>query len=156
MQDELKEKSRSLKFEISKELEPLRSNRYYSEISKLSFTLIECSESILRIDDSERNKYCNDLLFKLHKMTDSFFAMIAENDNVKRSDKINDLKIVLIQLLAAYNACKVLITQKPQLKNFETVTTSIGEILQKLYADNILDNQKLAELLGQMEPIHIA
>ena len=156
MQNELKETSNSLKSEIKKELEPLKSNRYYSEISKLSFTLIECSESFLRIDDSERNKYCNDLLFKLHKMTDSFFAMIAENDNVKRSDKINDLKIVLIQLLAAYNACKVLITQKPHLKNFETVTTSIGEILQKLYADNIIDNQKLTELLGQMEPIHIA
>ena len=141
---------------ISKELEYLKSNRYYSEISKLSFTLIECSESILRIDDSERNKYCNDLLFKLHKMTDSFFAMISEKDNVKCSDKINDLKIVLIQLLAAYNACKVLITQKPQLKSFETVTTSIGEILQKLYAENNIDNQKLTELLGQMESIHIA
>ena len=156
MQNELEAKSKSLKSEINKELEPLISNRYYSEISKLSFTLIECSESILHIDDSERNKYCNDLLFKLHEMTKLFFITIPEDASLKNPDKINDLKIVLIQLLAAYNACMVLITQKHHFKKWDIVTTSIGEILQKLYAENNIDNQKLTELLVQMESIHIA
>ena len=140
---------------INKELERLRSDRYYSEISKLSFTLIECSESILRIDDSERNKYCNNLLDELHKMTDSFFATIAENASLKNPDRINDLKIVLLQLLAAYNACKVLTTQKHQLKNLDKVTENIGEILPELYKGNGIDNQKLTELLVQMGKIHI-
>ncbi len=140
---------------INKELKRLRSDRYYSEISKLSFTLIECSESILRIDDSERNKYCNNLLDELHKMTDSFFATIAENASLKNPDRINDLKIVLLQLLAAYNACKVLTTQKHQLKNLDKVTENIGEILPELYKGNGIDNQKLTELLVQMGKIHI-
>lgn len=144
------------KKKIQEAIKPLRSNFYYSEISKLSFTLIECSESILRIDDSERNKYCNNLLIRLHKMTGSFFATITENDSAKHSDRINDLKIVLIQLLAAYNACKVVMTQKHRLMNLDKVTTSIGEIIQELYDKNNIDNQKLTELLVQMESIHIA
>ena len=145
---------------IDKELERLRSNRYYSEISKLSFTLIECSESILRIGDSKRNEYCDDLLNKLHNMTGSFFATITENNSLKNFDMINDLKIVLIQLLAAYNACKALMTQKHRLKDLEKVTTSIGEIIQNLYDENNdknnIDNQKLTDLLVQMDSIHIA
>ena len=145
--DDFNEKYDKHAKEINKELEGLRSNRYYSEISKLVFTLIECSESILRIGDSKRTDYCNDLLFKLHKMTNSFFATIAEDDGTKRTDKINDLKIVLIQLLAAYNACKVVMTQKHRLMNLDKVTTSIGEILQKLYDDNNTDDQKLTDLL---------
>ena len=142
---------------IKKILVPHQSNLYYSEISKLSFALIECSESILRIDDRERNKYCNDLLIKLHKMTGLFFTTIVENDGkIPLDKKINDLKIVLIQLLAAYNACKVLMTQKHRLMNLEKVTTNISEILQKLYDDNNIDDQKLTELLVQMDSIHIA
>lgn len=154
--DNLHEKYDKDTKEINKELEHLRRTRYYSEISKLSFTLIECSESILHIDDSERNKYCDDLLFKLREMTKLFFTTIAENTSLKNPDKINDLKIVLIQLLAAYNACKVLITQKHHLKNWDIVTTNIGEILQILYAENNIDNQKLTELLVQMEKLHVA
>lgn len=113
---------------------------------------MECSESIWHINDLDRNNYCQDLLDNLSKTTVSFFNTI---NNCKKLDPYHtSVKMVLLQLLAAYNACKPLTTRKHKLKQLDNLTNDISAILRNL-DKNSFEDYELNHVLSQMKEIQI-
>lgn len=155
----VKNQSKESEQRIAEEMKAVESQRkementkFVSKISEITFTLMECSESIWHIDDQDRNNYCQYLLDKLSEMTSSFFEMI---NKVKKLDPYHSsLKMVLLQLLAAYNACKPLPTFKYRLKQLDKLTNDIGTILHNL-DENSFEDYELNNVLRQMKEIQI-
>lgn len=138
--------------EVKKQRKEMESTKFVSKISEITFTLMECSESIWHIDDYDRNDYCQELLNKLSETTSSFFETINKN---KTLDPYHEsLKMVLLQLLAAYNACKPLSIFKHRLKQLDKLTNDIGAILHDFHKKSFIEYE-LNNVLRQMKEIRI-
>lgn len=157
--EEVERKNERMKDELNSEIEELTKQRkeientkFVSKISAITYTLMECSESIWHINDLDRNNYCQDLLDNLSKTTVSFFNTI---NNCKKLDPYHtSVKMVLLQLLAAYNACKPLTTRKHKLKQLDNLTNDISAILRNL-DKNSFEDYELNHVLSQMKEIQI-
>lgn len=157
--EEVKSESERMKDELNSEIKIITTQRkeiedtkFVSKISEITFTLMECSESIWRINDLDRNNYCQYLLDSLSKTTSSFFETINKDRNLNPYP--SSLKMVLLQLLAAYNACKPLPALKHRLKQLDKLTNEISRVLRNL-DENSFKDYELISVLRQMEEIQI-
>lgn len=120
----------------------------YSEITRLSNTLITCKENKWGKDHIDRNALWNDLFANLYQKSNDFIVLVAPNREVA-SVNFFLIKTILLQLHTAYCEFIPTCTQSYKSRKLLELTKEISEILQKI-SNNEYNGESLYLALNHM------
>lgn len=113
----------------------------YSEITRLTSTLITCKENKWGKDHIDRNALWNDLFANLYQKSNDFIVLVAPNREVASVNYFL-VKTILLQLHAAYCEFIPTCTQSYKSRKLLELTKEISDILQKI-SNNEYDGETL-------------
>lgn len=117
--------------ELNKLKKEQEKSKLYAEISKLSFTLINCQNNRWSRNSIHRNDFWNDMLVSLCKQTNKFVDSVLECDNL-HDEYLFYLKMVLVQLHAVYSIYIPIYSQSYKSRQLLVLTSEIASILGRL------------------------
>lgn len=120
----------------------------YSEITRLSNTLITCKENKWGKDHIDRNALWNDLFVSLYQKSNDFMVLVAPNKEIASGNYFL-IKTILLQLHAAYCEFIPTCTQSYKSRKLLELTKEISEILQKI-SNNEYNGESLYLALNHM------
>lgn len=120
----------------------------YSEITRLSNTLITCKENKWGKDHIDRNVLWNDLFVSLYQKSNSFLILVAPKKEVA-SENYFLIKTILLQLHAVYCEFIPTCTQSYKSRKLLELTKEISKILQNI-SNNQYNGESLYQALNHM------
>lgn len=124
--------------------------KLYAEISKLSFTLINCQNNKWSRNNINRNSFWNDMLVSLCKQTNKFVDSVLACNNL-HDEYIFYLKMVLVQLHAVYSVYIPIYSQSYKSLQLLNLTREIANILGRLTNNSYTSIQALRRELEVMQ-----
>lgn len=142
--------------EIEKRRNKLESSLLFSDISKLSFTLISCSEDRGIENSIDRESLFNDFFVVICVKTSDFLNSIKTDKGLSLSEKRTYLMMVLSQLHSVYSVCITLTFNQYRTRRLSKLIQSLGVIIGNLSQNNMTIgeqnlNNALDQVLTQME-----
>ena len=141
--------------ELEKKRNELESSMLFSDVSKLSFTLMSCSEDRGIINSIDRGSLFNEFFDDICVKTGAFFYSIKTNNRLSNAEKRTYLMMLLSQLHSVYSVCVPLTFSQYRIRRLSMLIQSLGVIIGELSQNqmNIGDQQlhnALEQVLTQM------
>jgi len=147
LQFDEKQKVKEVRDELTKALSDQAKSKLYADISKLSFTLINCYDNKWSRDNIDRDDFWNDMLADLCKQTNKFIDSIVDTNDL-HNEYAFYLKMILMQLHAVYCVYIPIFSKSYKSRQLLELTHKIADILGKLTNNKYSSMQ---ELRGQLE-----
>lgn len=136
--------------ELAKLEKEQKNAKWYAEISKLSFTLINCHDNKWSRDNIDRDDFWNDMLSDLCKTTNKFVDSVLSCEDL-HDENYFYLKIILVQLHAVYTEYIPVYSQKYKSRQLLELTHEIAGILGKMTNNSYSKVDDLRNDLGLMQ-----
>ena len=142
--------------EIAKKRNELEHSMLFSDISKLSFTLMSCGADREIINSIDRNALFNDFFDDICVKTGTFLNSLKTDKRLNIAGKRAYLMMVLCQLHSVYSVCVPLTFNQYKMRRLSKLIQSLGVIIGNLSQNNMNIgeqnlNNALDQVLTQME-----
>lgn len=142
--------------EIEKRRNQLESSMLFSDISKLSFTLMSCGADRGIISSIDRKSLFNELFDVICEKTSNFLNLIKTDNVLSVTEKRTYLMMVLSQLHSVYSICASLTFNQYKMRRLSMLIQSLGVVIGNLSQNNMNIgeqnlNNALDQVLTQME-----
>lgn len=117
---------------LNKKSQDLENTMLFSEISKLSFTLINCANDKWVKNSSNRNDIINGIFDDICKNTNGLISTIKRNNALDDVGNRTHIKMVLMQLYTTYTTCELILSTSYKIRRLSKLKYDISTILGKL------------------------
>lgn len=89
--------------ELDREKKQMEKSRIFTEITRLTYTLISCRENVWGVTAIDRMRFWDEIFIHLSKDIDRLFDNIGHKEALLQKDNAFYLQMVLVQLYTVYN-----------------------------------------------------